>query len=272
MKEDCFPNLKQCLFLFLFYFIPPGLFLFLTLTVPQLFGFQLPVIYVNFNSIIAATIGLLPIIIYINNKSNLKLIWQIKPPNIITIILIILLAIAGVLLTSSLNNSKESFSNLIEGRVLMIDFHLTKFDLNRVILFIGTVFIVPVFEEIIFRKQILGLLLNKYSPSMSIIISSILFSSVHLRINDIGSLFIWGLLFGIAYHYTKSLEVSILLHSISNLSAFFIDHKYIEIKGMQILKYVLILLSCVAIVIFIIKYLVQKNSKLKLSDFNTLDN
>ena len=254
MNQNTFPNIRQGILLILLYFLPSGLFLFLTLTVPQLFGFQLHVVYLTINSIIAATAGLLPIILFINKKSGVKFKWSVTLPNIVTVILLILLASSTIIITSPFNDPKEYINNLSAKRILIIYFQLTEIDFNKVILFIGTVLIAPIFEEILFRKQILGLLLQKNSPVVSIIISSVLFSIVHLRINDMIPLFIWGLLFGIIYYQTESIELSILLHSLSNLSTFIIRHKFVEITGILVLKYILIMLGSVIVIFLIIRY------------------
>ena len=265
MNKRTFPNISQGILLILLYFLPSGLFLFLTLTVPQLFGYQLPFLYVTINSIIAATAGLLPIIIYINRKSGVSFKWTVRLPKIYAIILLAFLTSSVVIITGPLNNPTEFINNLSGGRMLMINFQLTEIDLNKVIFLIGTVLITPVFEEILFRKQILGLLLQKNSPAVSIIISSVLFSLVHLRINDLVILFIWGILFGIVYYMTKSIEHSIILHSLSNVSSFIIGHKFVEITGMLILKYILILAGCLLVIFLILRYFI-KNFKMNISE------
>ena len=265
MNKQTFPNLKQGFLLLLFYFLPPGIFLFLTLTVPQLFGFQLPVLYLTVCSLIAATVGLLPIIIYINKKSGIQFNWAVRLPSISAVFLLALLSFSVQIITSPLNDPKEYFINLFNKKILILFFDLTEFDLDKVMLFIGTVLIAPIFEEILFRKQILGLLLQRNSPVVSIIVSSLLFSLVHLRINDIASLFIWGLLFGIIYYNSKSIELSILFHSFSNLSTYIFGYKYVEITGMQIFNNILFILGGVVVFYLIIRYFSDKNFKRNIS-------
>jgi hypothetical protein len=86
--------------------------------------------------------------------------------------------------------------------------------------FIAIVITAPVIEEFIFRGIILDGLLKKYSPTKSILISSILFGIVHLNPWQFISALILGLFSGWVYYRTKKLTLSILIHSINNLIGF----------------------------------------------------
>jgi membrane protease YdiL (CAAX protease family) len=86
--------------------------------------------------------------------------------------------------------------------------------------FIAIVIAAPVIEEFIFRGIILDGLLKKYSPTKSILISSILFGIVHLNPWQFISALILGLFSGWVYYRTKKLTLSILIHSINNLIGF----------------------------------------------------
>lgn len=271
MDKHTFPNIKQTFILILFYFLPPSLYLFLMVTFPQLLGINLPVLYLTINSIIAATAGLIPIIVYINKKSGDQFKWKVRLPNILTFILIAVIVLCVILFNSPLNNLRENIDKLFENRIYVVKFELSEFDLNKVILLFCTVLIAPIFEEILFRKQILSLLLRKNSPLVSIIISSLLFSIVHLRLNDLATLFIWGLIFGTLYYKTKSIELSILLHSLSNLSTFFIKYEFEEINRVLIIKQLLISIVSILLIILIIKYLNRIYSSIKVEHLKADD-
>lgn len=153
--------------------------------------------------------------------------------------------------------------------IAKLDFSRPEFNFYLVITSIFTVVIAPIVEEIFWRKQILGLLLKKYSPALSIVLGSALFACAHQRINDIGALFIWGLLFSFVYYKTKSLEASILLHSFTNLSSRFSKYEYIEITGMHFLKFIMVMVICAIIIYLIISYLNRYGEGKK--DLGTID-
>lgn len=83
---------------------------------------------------------------------------------------------------------------------------------------ITAIIVAPIIEELIFRKYILGGLLTRYNPRLSILISSICFSIIHIEtpLTLIPAFFI-GLLAGIIYFKTKKISYAILLHFFVNL-------------------------------------------------------
>ncbi len=254
MNQAIYPNRKQSIFLILFFLLSFGLYFFLTGFVPQLFGFQLSSLYRTLIYSFASPIGTLPIILYISKKSGVQIKKSIELCNIRIMLLLLLLAICSIIITSPLSNPKEYLNNLIDGKLKFMFFTKTEFELNIVIKILGASVFAPIFEEILFRKQILGQLLKKHSPILSIVLSSLLFAAGHLRYNDIGTLFIWGLLLGIVYYQTNSLETAILFHSFIGLSTFFIRKEFIDFTGFQLIKYVSIMAVCFTVMIIIIKY------------------
>ncbi|WP_316757702.1 type II CAAX endopeptidase family protein [Pedobacter aquatilis] len=90
-------------------------------------------------------------------------------------------------------------------------------------LFLGAVFLAPFFEEVIFRGTILKGFLTKYNPTLSIILSSVLFCAIHIQpVQLFGALF-FGILSGWIYYRSESLGLCIFLHFLSNLSSQFIS-------------------------------------------------
>lgn len=95
---------------------------------------------------------------------------------------------------------------------------------NMLIAGVFVILIAPVLEEILFR----GILVNK----VGVVLSSILFSVIHIGSGDLYSIiypaiitFIIGLALGTAYKKTKSLLLVILAHSIYNTFILFIFYK-----------------------------------------------
>lgn len=265
MNSTTYPNLKQSLVLVILFFLSFALFFFLTLTIPQLFEIKLSKLYISIIFSIGSPIASLPIIIYVSKKSGIRPLWPLKFPGIFLITLLAMLAISVKIITDPLNSPKEFINSIIDGKLRFVVFSIKGISLVSVIRFILTVFLVPIFEEIFWRKQILGLLLRKYSPLLSIVLSSLFFAIAHLRFNDIITLFIWGLVFGAVYYRTSLLEASILLHSFAIGSGYFIKNELFNISDLQILKYVLIMFICVATILLIIRYLERHFSSKKFS-------
>ena len=87
---------------------------------------------------------------------------------------------------------------------------------NMILQIIGTVVLVPIAEELLFRGIILGELNFRYSPRVVVLLQALLFGIFHM--NPLQSLytFIPGLLLGIAYYQTGNLIVPIIMHMIFN--------------------------------------------------------
>lgn len=204
---------------------------------------------------VASPICTIPLIMYMSRKSGIPVKWTIKLPAIHYVLLLVLLAISTVIITQPFIHPIEYFSNLIEGRFRFIGFVMPNFNLLLALKFILIVIIGPIFEEIFWRKQIFGFLLNKYSPAIAIVLSSVLFACWHLRIYDIGSLFVWGLLFCFVYYKSKSIEFSILLHSISNVHTFFVKRIFIDINEIQFFKYIMIMVISAIVIYWVISYI-----------------
>jgi len=85
--------------------------------------------------------------------------------------------------------------------------------------------VAPFIEEYLFRGIILNGFLNRYSPAKAIIITTILFSVMHLNPMQYFVTFLLGLLLGWYFYKTRNLLSCIIIHSISNLI------------GLTILKY-----------------------------------
>lgn len=84
---------------------------------------------------------------------------------------------------------------------------------------ISALIIAPILEELFFRKFIFGELLKKNSLSLSIIISSICFSLIHLpSYRNLLPTFILGVICCIIYLKTKNIIYPIILHFFTNLS------------------------------------------------------
>ena len=80
--------------------------------------------------------------------------------------------------------------------------------------------VAPFVEEMLFRGIILRGFLAYYSPSVSIILSALLFGLIHLNIYQIPAAFLLGCFFGWLFYLSKSIWPSIIGHAAHNLGVF----------------------------------------------------
>ena len=158
MDQTTYPNLRQSLLLVFYFFASFAVFFFVTGALPQIVGWPLSKSYLNFIFAVASPICTIPLIIYVSRKSSIPVKWKVKLPGLRLVFFLILLAILGFIITRPLINPVDFLNNLLDGRLKIAVFEIREIYLNQVILFIGTALIVPIFEEIFWRKQIFGLL------------------------------------------------------------------------------------------------------------------
>ena len=91
--------------------------------------------------------------------------------------------------------------------------------LNAVLLFVTIAVVAPLLEEILFR----GLLQNGLSKRLpvwaAIALSALVFGAMHMDLYAMPPLVLMGAIFGVIYHLTGSLRVTIVLHMINNAAA-----------------------------------------------------
>lgn len=101
-------------------------------------------------------------------------------------------------------------------------------DLIPLIIFISGTIIVPIIEELFYRGFIFGGLMKHFGLVKSAIISSIIFSLVHLPVfspHKLGVYFIMGYVLAFLYYESKSLIPSIIIHSFNNFMVLAVEYK-----------------------------------------------
>ena len=91
--------------------------------------------------------------------------------------------------------------------------------------YLKALIVAPIVEEYLFRGIILNGFLSRYSPAKAIILTTILFSFMHLNPMQYLVTFLLGMLLGWYFYKTRNLLSCIIIHSLSNLI------------GLTILKY-----------------------------------
>ena len=92
-----------------------------------------------------------------------------------------------------------------------------RFSVNGLIPFISFVIVFPVAEELVFRSGVCRLLVERIGPVAGIFLQALLFGSVHLATPlHMAVGFIGGIVLGMVYIYSRSLNASIFLHAGAN--------------------------------------------------------
>lgn len=84
---------------------------------------------------------------------------------------------------------------------------------------LSVLIIAPIFEELFFRKFLFREVLKNYSLTVSILVSSICFSLIHLpSYRNLLPTFIFGIIACLIYKKTRNLFYPIILHFLTNLN------------------------------------------------------
>jgi len=148
----------------------------------------------------------------INIVSSLKYVFQIW---LITVA--ILIGVSSYL-SIFFGNNIPGFAEQIEHIPL---FGNTTF--GYLSLVVSAFVLAPLVEEIVFRGFILQGLLKKFTPLISILISSLLFAFLHFEFSSIIPLFIIGNILGWIYYKRNNLWDCLLFHAMNNGLALIVE-------------------------------------------------
>lgn len=95
---------------------------------------------------------------------------------------------------------------------------------SPILVIISAGILVPIAEEIIFRGLILSRLKRAMKNVPALIISSLLFASIHLHVLWASYVFMLGLILGIIALKTVSIVPSIIIHMTFNIAGSFIGY------------------------------------------------
>jgi uncharacterized protein len=90
---------------------------------------------------------------------------------------------------------------------------------NMVMLFFAVAVLAPVLEELLFRGLLQNALKHKLPIWGAIIVSGMIFGAVHMDYHAFPALAVMGMAFGLLYHLTGSLRLTILAHVLNNAAA-----------------------------------------------------
>ncbi|MDO4467386.1 MAG: type II CAAX endopeptidase family protein [Bacillota bacterium] len=114
---------------------------------------------------------------------------------------------------------KEIWMRLTGFTFYTPDFSMSSSRFYNLCLIISTLVIAPIFEELIFRGLILRTL-SKYSKTLAIVLSGVLFGMLHMNIEQAIPTMVIGMLFAYVSLKNNTLYLPIVLHFINNAIAF----------------------------------------------------
>ncbi len=116
-------------------------------------------------------------------------------------------------------------------------------------------------EEFLFR----GLVLNglrKYGAVISIGFSAVMFSLMHMNLQQLPYTLILGIILGLIVYYTRNIWLSIIIHFCNNLTSLFIMYFFTDSGAPFVWWEILVALGCVlgasALVYIVVKFLKNK--------------
>jgi len=247
------------------------------------------ILFVKYNGIFGSLLFLLFIIIfYLFYSKDLKIIFIYKKLNFSFIVKILIYILSTRMIyyiiyfifdNAFLFNFFKYFNDILSGKknITIYDILILEKSLRpcfEPFMFIATVIISPIFEEILYR----GLMYNKLkeisNAFIGVLISSILFALLHIPKYGFGIntffLFLVGILLAYCYEKSNNIYVPIFVHSINNFFIFLFNYVYFYFL---IIIYFIIFIAGIMIAIQEIKkhLKARKTFNLVQSDFPSQD-
>ena len=100
-------------------------------------------------------------------------------------------------------------------------YHLTRniSVMARISLILMATVTAPIVEELVFRGAIYRFLKSRMNPVPAVLVSAILFSSIHFNLVSFPSLVVLGIFLCLAYEITGNLKAPVFLHAIFNINS-----------------------------------------------------
>ena len=145
--------------------------------------------------------------------------------------------------------------------------------IGMLILAIFAVALIPaICEEFLYR----GLVLNglrKYGVWVSVLTSALLFSLMHMNLQQLPYTFILGVIFGLIVYYTRNIWLSIIMHFLNNATAILIMYFATNSSTEFVWWHILVALGCVIVacgIIWLVVWLIKKKDN-KAAEQDPLD-
>ena len=243
----------------------------------------------KYNKIVDLLISLLFIIVlYLLYLKEMKIIFTYKKLNFFFIVksLIYILSIGMIYYiiyfifdNAFLFNFFKYFNDILSGKknITIYDILILEKSLRpcfEPFMFIATVIISPIFEEILYRGPMYNKLKEISNAFIGVLISSILFALLHIPKYSFGIntffLFLVGILLAYCYEKSNNIYVPIFVHSINNFFIFLFNYVYFYF--LIVIYFIIFIIGIMIAIQEIKKYLkVRKTFNLVQSDSPSQD-
>ena len=189
--------------------------------------------------------------------------------------LYIIAAVLGILCVFLFNPIISLWEQLLSliGYVISGELPMPLDSIGMLILAIFAVALIPaICEEFLYR----GLVLNglrKYGVWVSVLTSALLFSLMHMNLQQLPYTFILGVIFGLIVYYTRNIWLSIIMHFLNNATAILIMYFIKNNSTEFVWWHILVALGCVIVacgIIWLVVWLIKKKDN-KAAEQDPLD-
>ena len=189
--------------------------------------------------------------------------------------LYIIAAVLGILCVFLFNPIISLWEQLLSliGYVISGELPMPLDSIGMLILAIFAVALIPaICEEFLYR----GLVLNglrKYGVWVSVLTSALLFSLMHMNLQQLPYTFILGVIFGLIVYYTRNIWLSIIMHFLNNATAILIMYFIKNNSNEFVWWHILVALGCVIVacgIIWLVVWLIKKKDN-KAAEQDPLD-
>jgi membrane protease YdiL (CAAX protease family) len=200
--------------------------------------------------VIAIVLNFVPYIVYIINKTNIKLGDYLALPDFNTLIKIIIVSVlVRFVITIPLYHVNVFYNLLLDSKIRLIGSSMY-FKAPAIVIGLRWIFI-PIAEEILFRGLVLKQFLKQFTPIKAVLLSSLIFSFYHLTLVDFAGHFVVGIILGIFYYKTNSITVSSILHIL--LTNYILKMENFELTPINLIVYIFIFIISTLFVILLLK-------------------
>lgn len=181
--------------------------------------FKLLSIWNAFANIISSLVSYLIIFkIFWSYKLNFKEFSDLKKIDDNMLFYIVLIALGLYLINKPLWNILDIWKYYNYSELNLSEIEPQKIDIYFILRSLSILIVSPILEELFFRKFLISKLLEKNNLVISIILSSLLFSLIHIEsFNNLLPTFIFGVISGLIFIKTKRIIYTIILHFLYNL-------------------------------------------------------
>jgi membrane protease YdiL (CAAX protease family) len=215
--------------------------------------------------VLLMALNFVPYIVFIISKTNIRIWDYFALPDLVTLFrLIIVTVLIRFVIIIPLNQLDIFYKSMEDYNINLFG---STIDLKSLYIVEASKWLLfPVIEEILHRGLILSQFLKRYSPAKAIILSSMLFSFVHLRYEDFAGLLVVGIVLGILYYKTNSILVTSISHCIFNLAGVLLNSAKLELNSGNLFFYICFFAISILIVVLLLR---KPMNTIKLNISNT---